>query len=86
MTTILNPDNLCSPSPYLIIVICSSIPNKTARRAIRNTWASNKNLENVYNSTVKIVFLLGQSENDTLNVSNVTILFSNVLILFFYST
>lgn len=70
-TTILNPDELCSSPPYLLIIICSAIGNHNARNAIRSTWANDQYL-NSFNSTVKIAFLLGQSENDTLNVSNLS--------------
>ncbi|CAD1480981.1 unnamed protein product, partial [Heterotrigona itama] len=66
-TSILNPNDICSPSPYLFIVICSAVTNVKARIAIRNTWANKNNLNNTYNSTVKVAFLLGQSDNDTLN-------------------
>lgn len=68
-TSILSPTSLCSLPPYLLIIICSAVANQEARAAIRSTWANKYNLDNLYNSTVKIVFLLGQSDNDTLNVS-----------------
>ncbi|XP_078033491.1 beta-1,3-galactosyltransferase 1 isoform X1 [Augochlora pura] len=66
-TSVLNPINICSPPPYLLIVVCSAITNYNARTAIRNTWANKTILETIYNSTVKVAFLLGQSDNDTLN-------------------
>ncbi|XP_043512310.1 beta-1,3-galactosyltransferase 1-like isoform X1 [Frieseomelitta varia] len=66
-TSVLSPNDICSPSPYLFIVICSAITNVKARIAMRNTWANKNNLNNTYNSTVKVAFLLGQSDNDTLN-------------------
>ncbi|KZC15168.1 Beta-1,3-galactosyltransferase 1 [Dufourea novaeangliae] len=66
-TSVLDPIGICSPSPYLLIVICSAVANFKARAAIRDTWANKSNLDNIYNSTVKIAFLLGQSDNDTLN-------------------
>jgi len=68
-TSILNPTGICSLSTYLLIIICSAVANQEARTAIRNTWANKYSLDNLYNSTVKIAFLLGQSDNDTLNVS-----------------
>lgn len=68
-TSILRPTDICSVSPYLLIIICSAVANYEARTAIRNTWANKYNLDSLYNSTVKIAFLLGQSNNDTLNVS-----------------
>ncbi|XP_029176745.1 beta-1,3-galactosyltransferase 1-like [Nylanderia fulva] len=66
-TSILNPTSICSLQPYLLIIICSAVANQEARAAIRNTWANKYYLDNLYNSTVKIAFLLGQSDNDTLN-------------------
>ncbi|KAF7994003.1 hypothetical protein HCN44_011272 [Aphidius gifuensis] len=65
-TTILSPDELCASSPYLVIIICSAIGNHNSRNAIRNTWGSDEYL-NKFNLTVKIAFLLGQNDNDTLN-------------------
>lgn len=67
-TTILSPLDLCSPAPFLLIVVCSAVSNEKARLAIRETWANKYHLEMTYNSTVKVVFILGQSDNDTLNV------------------
>ncbi|XP_063977178.1 beta-1,3-galactosyltransferase 1-like isoform X2 [Diachasmimorpha longicaudata] len=70
-TTILSPNDSCtvSPSPYLLIVVCSAVGNQQQRMAIRDTWASETDL-NSYNSTaIKVVFLLGQSDNETLNNS-----------------
>ncbi|KAL6263325.1 hypothetical protein P5V15_006123 [Pogonomyrmex californicus] len=66
-TSILNPTGICSVPPYLLIIICSAVANQEARAAIRSTWANKYNLDNLYNSTVKIAFLLGKSDNDTLN-------------------
>ncbi|XP_076242380.1 beta-1,3-galactosyltransferase 1 isoform X2 [Calliopsis andreniformis] len=66
-TAILSPTGICIPPPYLLIVICSSVTNFKARAAIRDTWANKNNLDSIYNSTVKVAFLLGQSDNDTLN-------------------
>lgn len=67
-TSVLSPTGICSLPPYLLIVICSAVANLKARTAIRDTWANKKNLDSIYNSTVKIAFLLGESDNDTLNV------------------
>ncbi|XP_076180987.1 beta-1,3-galactosyltransferase 1 isoform X1 [Ptiloglossa arizonensis] len=66
-TSVLNPTGICSTPPYLLIFICSAVENFKARAAIRNTWANRNNLDSIYNSTVKVAFLLGQSDNDTLN-------------------
>ncbi|KAJ8686207.1 hypothetical protein QAD02_022001 [Eretmocerus hayati] len=69
VTTILDPKYICSetPSPYLLIVVCSAVRNVNARLAIRNTWGNKSHLDATYNSSVRLVFLLGQSDNDTLN-------------------
>lgn len=67
-TAILNPKSICNEVPYLLIVVCSAVPNLSARIAIRNTWGNKSNLETQYESSVKVAFLLGQSDNDTLNV------------------
>ena len=77
-TSILNPTGICSLPPYLLIIICSAVANQEARTAIRSTWANKYNLDNLYNSTVKIAFLLGKSDNDTLNVS---ILYDVIIII-----
>ncbi|XP_012286095.1 N-acetyllactosaminide beta-1,3-N-acetylglucosaminyltransferase 4 isoform X2 [Orussus abietinus] len=66
-TTILNPVNICMPPPFLLIVICSAVANRKARDAIRNTWANKNNLDSLYNSTVSIAFLVGQTDNETLD-------------------
>ncbi|XP_053977925.1 beta-1,3-galactosyltransferase 1-like isoform X2 [Hylaeus volcanicus] len=66
-TSVLSPTGICSPPLYLLIVICSAVMNLKARAAIRNTWANRNNLDSIYNSTVRIAFLLGESDNDTIN-------------------
>lgn len=66
-TSVLNPVGICSSPPYLLVIICSAVANVKARTAIRNTWANKSNLDVLYNSTVKTAFLLGQTDNDTLN-------------------
>ena len=68
-TTILSPFDVCIPPPYLLIVICSAVGNVNARMAIRNTWANTSNINPLYDEIVRVAFLLGQSENETLNVS-----------------
>ncbi|XP_033208263.1 beta-1,3-galactosyltransferase 1-like isoform X2 [Belonocnema kinseyi] len=68
-TTILSPSDLCTPPPFLLVVVCSAVANQKARSAVRNTWANKYNLDNSYNFTVRVAFLLGQSDNETLNNS-----------------
>ncbi|XP_014219981.1 beta-1,3-galactosyltransferase 1 isoform X2 [Copidosoma floridanum] len=66
-TAILNPSNICGESAYLLIVVCSAVTNVNARLTIRNTWGNQSNLDVLYDSSVKLVFLLGLSGNDTIN-------------------
>ncbi|KAK0163512.1 hypothetical protein PV327_007187 [Microctonus hyperodae] len=68
-TSILSPNELCTPLPYLLIIVCSAVANERARSAIRNTWASEENLHYDAETNIKVAFLLGQSDNDTLNAS-----------------
>lgn len=65
-TTILNTE-VCkhnagsSSSPYLLVIVCSSVQNFEARYSIRQSWAQDTNtLKNV-----KVVFLVGQQVNNT---------------------
>ncbi|XP_012267723.2 beta-1,3-galactosyltransferase 1-like isoform X2 [Athalia rosae] len=66
-TTIIAPIGICTVPPYLIIIICSSALNLKTREAIRNTWASKVNTNNVYNMTVEVGFLVGENNNETLS-------------------
>ncbi|XP_057328033.1 beta-1,3-galactosyltransferase 1-like isoform X1 [Microplitis mediator] len=72
-TAITSPELACGSSPpYLLIIVCSAVGNQKARTAIRSTWGSEQNLyylstSSSANTTVKVVFLLGESTNDTLN-------------------
>lgn len=84
-TTVLNPRNICSDSPYLLIIVCSAVDNVNARVAIRNTWGNQSNLDMQFELPVRIAFLLGQSDNDTLNVSHkMTRLWINKIVKFYY--
>lgn len=50
-----------SSSPYLLVIVCSSVQNFEARYSIRQSWAQDTNtLKNV-----KVVFLVGQQVNNT---------------------
>jgi len=66
-TTILTPD-VCRASntskeahPFLLVIVCSSVPNFEARYSIRESWA--KETEDL--KKVKVVFLVGTEVNDT---------------------
>ncbi|XP_043288700.1 beta-1,3-galactosyltransferase 1-like isoform X2 [Venturia canescens] len=85
-TTILSPAEICAPPvPYLLIIVCSAVTNYNARMAIRNTWANNAS---VYDKTVRVAFLLGQSDNETLNdsVTDENLRFHDVIQEKFYDT
>ena len=66
-TTILTPD-VCRASntskeahPFLLVIVCSSVPNFEARYSIRESWAK----ETEALKKVKVVFLVGTEVNDT---------------------
>lgn len=51
----------------VLIIVCSAVKNFEQRYAIRKTWASTYNPINL-NSTIRIGFLLGLPDNNTLQV------------------
>lgn len=51
----------------LLIIVSSAVGNFEERNSIRKSWASEYNATN-HNSTVRIGFLLGLPENNTLQV------------------
>lgn len=69
VTTILSPNNLCSSNLDLLIMVLSSTNHFDARMTIRKTWANGINLESSNQTNVRVAFILGQSKNDTTNVS-----------------
>jgi len=61
--TSLLTSSVCSQSsPYLLVIVCSAVQNFEARYSIRNSWASDQSTLN----NVKVVFLVGQRINETL--------------------
>ena len=67
LTSILSPD-VCRASnssreahPFLLVIVCSSVPNFEARYSIRESWAQ----ETDTIKKVKVVFLVGQEVNNT---------------------
>ncbi|GIY61325.1 hypothetical protein CEXT_666471 [Caerostris extrusa] len=67
-----NVTNLLSPGPsgcngsvFVVVVVCSAVPNFEARLAIRSTWA--QDAESLRG--VRIFFLLGRSSNHSLNAA-----------------
>ncbi|XP_035231737.1 beta-1,3-galactosyltransferase 1-like [Stegodyphus dumicola] len=64
-TSILLPKLQCSGSIFLVVVVCSAVPNFEARRAIRNTWVQDARKLH----SVQVFFLLGKSRNQTVNVA-----------------
>jgi len=62
-TELISPQ-MCDPSisgsfPYLLIVVCSAIPNFDARMAIRSSWGKQEDLV----PGIQIIFLVGTVEN-----------------------
>lgn len=72
ITAVQQPESVCQQPVSLLIVVCSGINNFELREAIRKTWGSEVL---VTNYTIKVTFLLGQTENQTIQVSQ--IIFSN---------
>ena len=67
MTTILIPEQFCKNNKTdLLIVITSKPDNFEARKAIRETWASQKTIDGF---TISSFFIIGQVLNETLQVS-----------------
>ena len=65
-TTSILTSSVCSHSapPYLLVIVCSAVQNFEARYSIRQSWASDQHALN----KVKVVFLVGQRINETLQV------------------
>lgn len=65
-TSVIASADLCrTKSSYpllLLVVVCSAVPHFDRRNAIRETWASNLNPD------VRVAFLLGGTDNTTLQV------------------
>ena len=67
VTTLLSPE-VCRASntskeahPFLLVIVCSSVPNFEARYSIRESWAQ----EAEALKKVKVVFLVGTEVNET---------------------
>ena len=68
-TTRIEPNDICTEKPdsitndiFLLVVVCSAVGNVDQRQTIRETWAKDQeDLEDV-----KVVFMLGNSVNDSL--------------------
>lgn len=72
VTTISRPNNLCSndsSTPDLLIMVLSATSHFDARNTIRNTWIKNTSSAYSTHMSVRIIFILGQSKNETINVS-----------------
>ena len=50
-----------STPPYLLVIVCSALQNFEARYSIRNSWGQGQQSHNI-----KVVFLVGQRNNETL--------------------
>lgn len=64
-TNLLLPRLQCNDSLFVVIIVCSSVPNFDSRLAIRSTWG--QYASRVQN--VQLFFLLGKSSNDSLNLA-----------------
>ncbi|KAK7866511.1 hypothetical protein R5R35_002471 [Gryllus longicercus] len=57
VTTLLQPSWSCGANtPYLLVVVCSALEHAATRAAIRDTWGSLREVENM---TVHLAFLVG---------------------------
>ncbi|XP_049807392.1 beta-1,3-galactosyltransferase 1-like isoform X1 [Schistocerca nitens] len=65
LTAIIPQPDICSEKLFLLIVVCSAVGNFEARSAIRQTWASAPVVTEKA-SAIRVAFLLGESENNTL--------------------
>ena len=87
VTTRIAPSNLCSkPSKgqaadetavFLLVVVCSAVENTKERQTIRETWAKDQDeLDDV-----RVIFMLGNSFNDTLqpNVTKESEIYGDIL-------
>ncbi|XP_063217560.1 beta-1,3-galactosyltransferase 1-like isoform X2 [Bacillus rossius redtenbacheri] len=63
-TALVAQPEICAGDLFLLIVVCSAVPNWEARAAIRDTWggAASSNAS----SAVRVAFLLGDPDNATL--------------------
>lgn len=68
-TTILSPKNLCSANPDILLMVISAAHHFDMRQTIREKWANKTVLESLNHTNVKMAFILGQSKNETVNVS-----------------
>ncbi|XP_054718208.1 beta-1,3-galactosyltransferase 1-like [Uloborus diversus] len=73
----LMPRNACNGSVFVVVLVCSSVPNFDARQAIRDTWAQDAAKLN----NMRVFFLLGKSSNESLNnaVYNESQKFSDII-------
>lgn len=59
-STILKPKDFCESPTFLLIIVCTAPPNEQNRNAIRQSWGSQRN---VSGSLIKVFFLMGDSNN-----------------------
>lgn len=70
VTTVLDQPDFCHDDVQLLIIVCSAPKNLQAREAIRETWGG----EATRNSDTKLVFFLGQSDNGSYKVRNISMI------------
>lgn len=61
-TAVQQPTHLCTNPLFLLVIVCSAVDNFDSRNAIRQSWGSESMVDN---ATVRVTFLLGQTENQT---------------------
>ncbi|XP_015917087.2 beta-1,3-galactosyltransferase 1 [Parasteatoda tepidariorum] len=65
-TALILPKSQCTGDVFIVVVICSAVPNFESRSAIRRSWGQNGvSQRNTY-------FLLGRSPNDDINAAVAT--------------
>lgn len=62
-TAVQQPSNLCSSPIFILIIVTSAVDDFDRRMTIRELWGSEVLVDNM---TVKTTFLLGQTENNTI--------------------
>lgn len=73
-------ENVCNPSPYLVVLILSTFGAKEERNSIRNTWLNSVWTNLHPNFTVKHIFILGlKNRNEELAILHESKMFKDIL-------
>ena len=66
-TALISPTHMCDDERFLVLIIVSSaVVNFEERLAIRKTWGQSPEITDM--KSVKLAFMLGEHENDTIQV------------------